>query len=293
MDLQFSSGCVYLSVRPSKSMPSSSVARKVCVRTIRPTHHQTEIHNLQFNARYLCVNALPMIPLIDDLIKDPIPAGSNILVEFDPASQWYNASLSMAAGWLKDGGIVEYNTSVQSVAKIRSKMRRLELDVDALEREGKLELWDWYTVTLGKKSDEKLSIDSLKVADLSIKWAAGFPLTRVSPTGPERLGIRDNASTLARFNDEKAWVEYEVTRVIPVFAAHKSVAFRGVVKGVHSEWVYKRLEDAYDAIIDFRLDESSDPPRNLMRIRAMRDVSFEGRWHPLKIDENFEVTLDK
>ncbi len=101
----------------------------------------------------MCGNASPRIPLIDDLTKDPIPAGSNILVEFDPASQWYNASLSIAAGWLKDGGIVEYNTSVQSVAKIRSKMRRLELDVDALERE--LELLDWYTATLGKDYTEK------------------------------------------------------------------------------------------------------------------------------------------
>ncbi|HUO42429.1 MAG TPA: hypothetical protein VMU35_05585 [Methylomirabilota bacterium] len=237
---------------------------------------------------------MPRIPLIDDLTKDPIPPGSNILVEFDPASQWYNASLSIAGGWLKDGGIVEYGTSVQSVAKIRSKMRRFDLDVDALERDGKLELWDWYTVTLGRKSDEKLSIDSMKVADLSIKWATGFPFTRVSelPEQSERLGIRDNASTLARFNDEKAWVEFEVTRIIPVWAAHKSVGFRGVVKGVHSEWVYKRLEDAYDGIVDFKLEEIGEETRDLIRIRSMRDIGFDRKWHRLKVGENFEITFE-
>ncbi len=211
------------------------------------------------------------------------------MVEYDPASQWYNASLTMAAGWLKSGGVVDYNATAQSVASIRLKLKRFGLDVDALERENKLELWDWYTATLGKKSNEKLAMDSLKVGDLSINISK----TELGDTSrPARLGIRDNASTLARFNDEKAWVEFELTRPVLVAALHKSLAIRGVVKGVHSDWVYKRFEDAYDGIIDFRLDESSDPSRNLMRIRAMRDVGFDGRWHTLKI-ENFELTLDK
>ena len=46
-------------------------------------------------------------------------------------------------------------------------------------------------------------------------------------------------------------------------------------------------------IIDFKLDETSDPAQNLMRIKTLRNVSFDGRWHKLKIAENFEVTLEK
>lgn len=233
---------------------------------------------------------MPRISLIEDLTRGPIPPGSNVLVEFDPASQWYNASLTIAVGYLKSGGVVDYNATAQSVPSIRLKLKRFGLDVDAMEREGKLELWDWYTATLGKKSTEKLAEDSLKVADLSID----FSKTELSDTSrPVRLAIRDNASTLARFNEEKAWVEFESTRPVQVTESHKGVAIRGILKGVHSDWVYKRLEDAYNGVIDFRLDESSDPSRNLMRIRAMRDVGFDGRWHPLKIDENFEVTLEK
>jgi len=236
---------------------------------------------------------MPHIPLIEDLTKESIPPGSNLLVEFDPASQWYNASFTIAAGWIRSGGAVDYNATAQPLTNIRSKLNRLGLDVETLERESKLELNDWYTATLGKKSNERLAETSLKVADLSIDFLK--PEFLENPSRLAELGIRDNASTLARFNDEKAWVEFEVTRAIQVAVAglHKSVWIRGVVKGVHSEWVYKRLEDAYDGIIDFKIDEERGEVRNLMRIRSMRGVGFDSRWHRLKIGDNLEVTLEK
>ena len=73
----------------------------------------------------------------------------------------------------------------------------------------------------------------------------------------------------------------------------KLIGIRGIAKGVHSEWAYKQLETAADGIIDFRLDEAVDPPQNLIRLRSMRNVGFDGRWHLIKIGETFEVTLEK
>ena len=46
-----------------------------------------------------------------------------------------------------------------------------------------------------------------------------------------------------------------------------------------------------DGIIDFKLDETTDPAQNLIRIRTLRNVGFGGRWHKLKIAENREVTI--
>lgn len=229
------------------------------------------------------------IALIEDLTTGPVPAGSNLLVEFDPASQWYNASLTIAAGWIKSGGMVSYSSTTQFPDSIRLKLSRLGLNAESLEKEEKLHIWDWYTVTLGKKSTEKFAIDSLLVQDLSLfystKQMGGPPI-------PERLMMMDDGSVLARFNEEKSWVEFSLSRTYPMAKSRKSTIIGGLVRGVSSDWVYKRLEAAADGIIDFRVDETVDPIQNLVRIRSMRDIGFDGRWHRIKVGENLEVSLE-
>jgi hypothetical protein len=188
------------------------------------------------------------IPLIEDMATGPIPAGSSLLVEYDPASQWYDASLTILAGWLKTGGKVSY------------------------------------------KSQEKFSIDSLKVANLSIWWSKH---RMVGQPTPSVLRIVDDLSGLARANDEKTWVEFMVTRIVPSAAVLKSTRIVGVISGVHSEWAYKTLEAAHDGIIDLKLEEAGEETRVLMRIRSLRNVGFDRRWHRLSFADNFEVSLDK
>jgi KaiC/GvpD/RAD55 family RecA-like ATPase len=219
------------------------------------------------------------------------------MVEYTGASQWYNACLTIAAGWLKTGGRVSYSAYAWPSENVRSHLNLLGLKAEELEKEDKLRIWDWYTATLGRKSNETLSQDSLKVADLSIMFSrevmAGHPSLGRQPYGPNWLRIADNGSTLARFNEEKAWVEFRLTRDIPSASSTKSTAIVAFIKGLHSSWAYEQLEAAVDGIIDFRLDETSDPAQNLMRIKAMRNMGFDGRWHKLKIAENLEVTLEK
>jgi len=230
------------------------------------------------------------IPLIDSLTSSPVPHGSNLLVEFDPSSQWINASLTMAAGWIKSGGGVSYSVSTQPPTKIRLKLNRLGIDSEILEKDGVLRIWDWYTATLGQKSKEKLAISSLKVSDLSI-WYSHEQLQ--GPPLPDKLLIIDDGSVGVRFNDEKNWVEFSMTRIYPMAKMRDCIIIASLVRGLHSDWVYKRSEVAADGVIDFKLDESVDPAQNLIRIRSMKDIGFDGRWHRLKIGENFEITLEK
>jgi KaiC/GvpD/RAD55 family RecA-like ATPase len=70
-------------------------------------------------------------------------------------------------------------------------------------------------------------------------------------------------------------------------------SFSAFTRGLHGESVYRKLEAEADGVIDFKLDEAADPPRNLIRIRSLRDVGFDGRWHPLRINENLEVDVEK
>ena len=245
---------------------------------------------------------MPRLPLIEDLTKEPIPRGSNILVEFDPASQWYNASFTIAAGWIRSGGVASYNVYDHRPEDVRLQLKRLGLDVEALETEEKLRILDWYTIQLGQKSTEKYATPtaSLKVADLSILWSRAMIPTGSSPfpgtqyrLGPDVLRIGDDESVLLRFNDEKSFIDFWRTREIPVAAARKSTQIVGAVKGVYSEYVYKSLEASVDGIIDFKLEEEGKSTRDLIRIRSMRNVHFDREWHELKIGDNFEVTLEK
>ncbi len=197
--------------------------------------------------------------------------------------------MTIAAGWLKQGGKVHYAAYAQPPNDIRTGLNRLGLTAEEHERDGNLQIWDYYSASLGQKSTEKLVRDSLKVADLSILFSKD--LMRRAPQ-VDCLRIRDNVSNLARFNEEKAWMEYMLTRLIPSHRSQKSTAVMGVLRGFHSGWVYEQLEASADGIIDFKLDETSDPPRNLMRIRHMGNTNFDGRWRTLSVGEGFQIKLE-
>jgi len=239
------------------------------------------------------------ISLIEDLLKAPLPPGASLLVEYDPTSAWYQSSLNIAAGWLREGGAVTYHVATQPPENIRSQLAQLGLDVGQLEANGKLRVFDWYTATLGRKSKETYAFYSLKAADLSVLFGKylmatqpGIELIPPQPS-PDWLRILDDASCLGRFNEEKSWVEFVRTRIVPIASLWKSTGIGGIIRGIHSEWAYKNLEAACDGVIEIKQDETSGEAKNLIRIRSMRGVGFDSRWHELKVGENFEVTVEK
>ncbi len=149
-------------------------------------------------------------------------------------------------------------------------------------------IFDGYTITLGRISNEKYAAQSLKAGDLSITYSR--EVMRAGPV-PELLTIVDTVSTLARFNDDRAWVEFLLARGIPSASLTKSTTIAGIINGLHSDSVYKQLEAAVDGVIDMKLDDASDPPRNLIRIRSMRNVRFDGRWREITYGKNLDITL--
>lgn len=233
---------------------------------------------------------LPRIPLIEELTTEPVPPGSNLMVQYDAGSYWFNASVTIAAGWLKTGGRCMYLDASQPPDNLRSQLARLGLNVGELEKEDRLDIEDIYTATLGQTSKERNAWPTLKASDLSIMFAKYM---NRAPVDPLLLRIADDHSVFARFNGDKAWVELMLSRHIPIGPKIKSTAVIGYLSGVHSDWLYKQLGAAYDSIIDFKLDESQDPPRNLIRMRSMRNVRFDGKWHQLALADNFEVSMEK
>ena len=144
---------------------------------------------------------------------------------------------------------------------------RWDLTLQHLERNERLQIWDWYTCQLGQKSREKYAHDSLKVADLSIQ----FSRVEMHRSTPGVLYVSDNTSAVARFNDERAYVEYVLTRVIPSYAMNQSIGLRGLLKGVHSDWAYKQLEAAHAGIIDFTVEQVGGEWKNFITLRSMAE----------------------
>ena len=240
------------------------------------------------------------VALVEDLLKAPLPPGLSLLVEYDPTSAWYQASISIAAEWLRGGGVVSYHIASQPPQNIRSQLAQLGLDVGQLEATDKLRVFDWYTATLGRKSNEKLAFYSLRAADLSVLFSKYLMTTeQFTPDlfppqpSPDWLRILDDVSCLARFNEEKSWVEFVKTRMVPIASLWQSTGIVGIIKGMHSDSTYKNLEASCDGVIDFKLDETGEEAKSMIRIRSMRSVGFDSKWHTLKIGENFEVTLEK
>jgi KaiC/GvpD/RAD55 family RecA-like ATPase len=93
---------------------------------------------------------------IADLTQTLIPPGSSILVEFDLASQWYNASTTIAAGLLKTGGSVSYVTQFLSPEDVPFQLQQLGLDTEDLERKGQLWIVDFYSASVEQKSKARL-----------------------------------------------------------------------------------------------------------------------------------------
>ena len=147
-----------------------------------------------------------------------------------------------------------------------------------------------YTCQLGQKSKEKLALESLKVSDLSI-WLSGA--LKLATPDPNLLWIVDSFSPITRFNDEKSFIEWILTRVVPYAPGEKSIGIWGVLRGVHSDWVYKQLEASSDAVFQFTLEEAGEEVKTMIRITYMRNVGFNSRRHSLKIAKNFEVILEK
>lgn len=188
---------------------------------------------------------------------------------------------------------MSYNAHARSPEDVRSKLKRAGLNVGSLEAEDKLRIWDWYTTTLGKKSTERYAYDSLKAADLSIRFARE-DMGALTYQLAGWIRIADNISSLARFNDEKVWVEFYLTRALPsVTLGGRTTTLHCILRGIHSNLVYEQLEAASDGVIDLKVDEGGEEANNLIRVRNMRDVGFDSRWHRLSINENLNVSLQK
>ncbi len=202
---------------------------------------------------------------------------------------------------------MDYFATLRSPETVRENLRALGVDVSAVTGEGRFILDDWYSATLtggrldgGGPSifepiDGGIRVRSLKVADLSLE---SLKLSKQEPQpwdvaetlSPELL-LSESHSQMLRFNEEKPYLEWLISRAHPNNRRAKRNVFSGVVREVHTVAFYKQLESDCDAVIDLRVMERDEEAKNLLRIRSLKGQPHDARWHEIQIKRNGEATL--
>jgi len=238
------------------------------------------------------------VPILEELVPGGFTYGQLLLVVYDPDSLWYETSLTIAAQGVRSGVRVEYHAYEHLPDKIREGARislaSLGLNVKQVEEEDKLRILDSYTVQTGlgsaeRPSKSKIPIQPLKLSESSIEFAqlmkAGIP-----EVDKRWLHIDDNTGIQLQYNDEKTVMTFTRTRIPSWVRARETTIVNSLVNGITSESFYKQYLTLYDGIIDFKNQEKEDV-EHLVRVRLMRGMSCDSRWHRLKILETGEVAL--
>jgi KaiC/GvpD/RAD55 family RecA-like ATPase len=233
-----------------------------------------------------------------------------LLVEFDPESQWFPLATTLAGLFHRMNHYVCYLAMARLPSDVKQALTALTIDVNAAVKSGRLVVEDWYSASLsggrletadGRAGafefvDGELRANTLKVADLSVEWlktskTGPKPYDIVDHWPPGSLVIVESFSTILRFNEEKPFVEWMESRVNPEERKRKGITLQGFVRGIHSEWLYKRMENACDGVIDIRVMERGDEAKNLFRIRSLKGQPHDSRWHEIEIKPSGEVRL--
>lgn len=250
------------------------------------------------------------IPLLNGMIPGGVKLGTMFLVEFDPDSQWFSVATTIVANYFGTNHHVCYLAMARSPEAVRAAVSGLEVDISAAETSGRLVVEDWYSATLTggrleppsgqiglfEPTQGGLRVRSLKVADLSVEWL------KTAKTGPQAYDIVDrwpagslivveSLSGILRFNEEKAFVEWMESRVNPEERKRRTITLQGFVRGIHSDWLYRRMEGASDGVIDIRVMERGEEAKSLLRVRSLKGQPHDSRWHEIEIKPNGEATL--
>ncbi len=238
------------------------------------------------------------LPILGNLVQGRFRYGISLLVEFEPKSIWYEASLTMAAHALRDGIRTEYHTFQHMPNEVIEALAKLGLNVKRLQEEGGLIINDSYTVQLGMGHGEytdraataKVITQSVKLSDWSIgvsqDMKTGYPEAE-----KRRLHIDDNTGVLLQYNDEKQIIDTWRTRLIPLSRVGEFVFLFSLVTGVASDAFYRQFEALADGVIQFKAEEKEEGIEQLVSVRTMRGRAHDSRWHRLRLLDDGEVTL--
>jgi KaiC/GvpD/RAD55 family RecA-like ATPase len=241
-------------------------------------------------------NSLSLL-ILKELVPDGFGYGVNLLVEFDAKSLWYEISLTIAADAVRNGIVTDYHVFQRNPTDALNALAKRGIDVEGLQREGKLRVIDSYTVQLGLQpqnipTDRLVSTltQSVKLADWRLPVGQEIK-SGAAEAEKRRLHIDDNTSILLQYNDEKQFIEMWRTRSIPIVKTRELAALYSLVTGVYSDQLCRQWEMMSDGVIEVKALEKEGNIEHMVRVASMRGQRCDSRWRRIQLLDNGQVTL--
>jgi KaiC/GvpD/RAD55 family RecA-like ATPase len=237
------------------------------------------------------------LPIFERSLPDGIEVGTNLLVEFDPDSAWYEASLTIVAQALRGGHKALYHTFQHLPADIEHDLTKFGLDLTKLRAADKFQIVDSFAVQTGglNRVDQNDPIaKSLKVPELSIAAAEAIRKERSEGIPDADKGwvhVDDNTGIMTRYNPENTLLDFWRTRHIPITRVAHNIMVFSILNGTTSENFRAQFETLSDGIIDLRREDREGEVAQLFRVRKLRGKKVESRWQQLLVSETGEVTI--
>jgi KaiC/GvpD/RAD55 family RecA-like ATPase len=243
------------------------------------------------------------LPIIDELVPKGIKYAATYLIEFGPDSPWFEASLTVAAGALKNGIRTEFHTYMHPPSEVRDSLVKMGLHPKSLEESDQLRILDTYDVmtglahpetpsgmrSKGREPYEHQSFDINHWSERVVKMIRDG----VAEDEKQWLHVDDNTSIMINYAEEKSMVDVWRTRIIPYAKMRGLAMFHSVMTGIASDSFYKQFESLCDGIIDFRSGEEAGRVEHYARVRTIRGMHCDTRWRKLRLRNDGSVVIDQ
>ena len=221
------------------------------------------------------------LPIISDILGAPVDRGKILVLLYDASTQWLSLILTIASELIRDGYVVAVTTVSTPPSQVRQRLAVALPNVPERETAKQLTLIDWYTWMTGKKSGERRSVDSLKLAQFNIQdskyQADDSPLYDFLAT--------DNYSAFLKYNDERSFMQW-LDKTLARMRELKGVRLYGFMKRFHTDSFYANLESMADGVIELDIHESGKKLENVIRVRSMKGRQHSTEWRSIKITES-------
>lgn len=242
--------------------------------------------NRQHARCHILTNGLDL-EILGELAPGAFHYGMTCLVEFEPHSLWYEMSLTIAAGAVKNGIKTEYHVFQHTPADVRAEFTRMGVDIERHERRGVFRIMDSYTPTTPFEpvvggiealiSGRNPKLEEWNAA-IKEKIRHGF-----DESEKRWLHIDDNEAILLQYNEEEYVTNGWRTVFLPMAKTRQLLTLHALLTGIASDSFYRKREALADAVVDLKAIEEENRIEHYIRLRALRGTKFDSRWRRLEI----------